>query len=75
MGSYKAAVSRLATASYLKANRLWQKGFYDHVVRSEEELARLRNYILNNPLTWDLDLREVGGQQATHASPLQDTRH
>jgi len=33
----------------------WQKSFYDHVIRNEKELSRIREYIQNNPLKWDLD--------------------
>ena len=31
---------------------LWQKGFYDHVIRNDVDLANDRQYILNNPLKW-----------------------
>ena len=31
---------------------LWQKGFYDHVIRNDVDLANVRQYILNNPLKW-----------------------
>jgi REP element-mobilizing transposase RayT len=34
---------------------LWQRGFYDHVVRDEADLARIREYIENNPARWALD--------------------
>jgi len=35
--------------------RLWQRSFHDHVIRSEESLGRLREYVVNNPLSWELD--------------------
>jgi len=35
--------------------QLWQRSFYDHVIRNEEELAGVRTYILQNPLKWMLD--------------------
>ncbi|WP_129627924.1 transposase [Candidatus Oscillochloris fontis] len=28
---------------------LWQRNYYEHVIRSEEELVRIRQYILGNP--------------------------
>ena len=31
---------------------LWQKGFYDHVIRNDEDLTNVRRYIRNNPLKW-----------------------
>lgn len=34
---------------------IWQKSFYDHVIRNNEDLQRIREYIQNNPLQWDLD--------------------
>jgi len=34
----------------------WQKSFYDQVIRDETDLLRVREYIFNNPLKWDLDI-------------------
>ena len=33
----------------------WQPRFYDHIIRNETDLRRIRNYIQNNPLKWELD--------------------
>ena len=33
----------------------WQRSFYDHVIRNEEDLNHIREYIHNNPLKWALD--------------------
>jgi len=30
--------------------KLWQRGFYDHVVRNEENLRQLARYVLANPV-------------------------
>lgn len=35
--------------------RLWQRNYYEHIIRNEKELTEIRQYILNNPLKWDLD--------------------
>jgi len=40
-------------------NFQWQKSFYDHVIRSENELSRIREYIQNNPLKWELDIENM----------------
>ena len=32
-----------------------QRSFYDHVIRNEDDLNRVREYIQNNPLKWALD--------------------
>ncbi len=33
----------------------WQPRFYDHIIRNENDLHRIRIYIQNNPLKWELD--------------------
>lgn len=33
----------------------WQRNYYEHIVRDEDSLNRIREYILTNPLRWDLD--------------------
>jgi REP element-mobilizing transposase RayT len=38
-----------------KYNSMWQKSFYDHVIRDEKDLQRTREYIYNNPQQWELD--------------------
>ena len=35
--------------------RLWQRNYYDHIIRNERELDRVREYIANNPAQWDFD--------------------
>lgn len=34
---------------------VWQRGFYDHIVRNELDLNRVREYIRANPLQWSVD--------------------
>ncbi len=35
--------------------RLWQRNYYEHIIRNDESLNRIREYIVNNPLQWALD--------------------
>jgi putative transposase len=49
VGGLKAGSSREAGAS------LWQRGYHDHVIRDEPDLARIREYVETNPLRWHLD--------------------
>jgi putative transposase len=35
--------------------RLWQRNYYEHIIRNEVELSAIRQYILQNPLRWHLD--------------------
>ena len=33
----------------------WQKSFYDHIIRNEESVSKIREYIQNNPIKWELE--------------------
>jgi REP element-mobilizing transposase RayT len=35
--------------------RVWQRNYYEHVIRDETDLARIRCYIDENPLRWEFD--------------------
>ncbi len=35
--------------------KLWQRSFYDHVIRDEDSLNRIREYIVKNPMLWEID--------------------
>jgi len=35
--------------------RLWQRNYYEHIIRDEADLARIRDYIEANPALWDAD--------------------
>jgi putative transposase len=34
---------------------VWQRNYYDHIIRNENELNEVRKYITLNPLKWALD--------------------
>lgn len=53
IATFKAAVSR--QSSGLAIPFAWQPRFYDHVIRSNDELDRIRRYITDNPLQWEFD--------------------
>jgi putative transposase len=59
IGSYKSLVSNKCLKIFKSQNKymgkLWQCNYYEHVIRNDEELNGIREYILNNPLNWDLD--------------------
>jgi len=35
--------------------RVWQRNYYEHVIRNEPDLMRVRRYIVENPLQWAFD--------------------
>ena len=60
-----AVVGSLKSGTAAAINRLrrtpgglvWQRGFYDHVVRDDADLDRIRTYIAENPIRWSLNRR------------------
>ena len=49
--SYKSAVSK--NVHFIDHDFSWQPLYYDHIIRSDREMDRIRNYIFNNPVKWD----------------------
>jgi REP element-mobilizing transposase RayT len=45
-------VNRLLSRS---GQPLWQRNYYERVIRDEDELGRIRQYILDNPAKWTED--------------------
>ncbi len=35
--------------------KLWQRNYWEHIIRNESELNRIREYIHNNPAQWEMD--------------------
>ncbi|MBI5415010.1 transposase [Candidatus Peregrinibacteria bacterium] len=35
--------------------KLWQRNYYEHIIRDEDSLNRIREYIQNNPSNWGKD--------------------
>jgi len=34
---------------------VWQKSFYDHIIRNKDDYVKIWNYIDNNPQKWTMD--------------------
>jgi len=56
MGRFKMQSSKRINQLCNKSGTpVWQKSFYDHIIRNEDDWNRVREYIINNPLKWALD--------------------
>ena len=56
IAGYKAAVAR--SINELRGTNqpaIWQRSYYEHVIRNDEDLQRIREYIVNNPARWSDD--------------------
>ncbi|MGA7160277.1 MAG: transposase [Bacteroidota bacterium] len=52
--NFKSAVTLLAHRN-IGMMDIWQPRFYDHIIRNEHELNRIRMHIRNNPAQWESD--------------------
>lgn len=56
---YKAGVTTFARMNNIQFD--WQSRFYDHIIRTEQELRNIRKYIIENPLKWKVDRNNETG--------------
>ncbi|MBI5125991.1 MAG: transposase [Planctomycetes bacterium] len=42
-----------------KGKVFWQRNYYEHVIRNEKALRKIRQYIINNPLVERLKIEEI----------------
>jgi REP element-mobilizing transposase RayT len=54
IAGFKASVTSRAGRE-LNMTGIWQRNYYEHIIRSNRALEDIRWYILNNPLNWQLD--------------------
>ncbi|MDD4900640.1 MAG: hypothetical protein PHS62_00805 [Patescibacteria group bacterium] len=54
IGAFKTTSSKLI--HYMGySDFAWQRSFYDHIIRNEKSLIKIREYIINNPAKWERD--------------------
>ncbi len=54
IGVFKTTSSKLIRQHGLSEFQ-WQRNYYDHIIRNEKSLDKIRKYIVENPLKWELD--------------------
>jgi len=59
IGAYKSIVSNRCLQLFKSHNKtmgkLWQRNYYEHIIRDERAYQNISNYIINNPSKWDED--------------------
>ena len=54
VGQFKAAVTKRINAGWpARRGMVWQRGYYEHVIRNRASLDRIRRYIAANPSRWE----------------------
>ncbi len=56
IGAFKTVSTKRFNREHgLSGTPLWQRDYFEHVIRSEESLAKIRRYIHDNPARWEFD--------------------
>ena len=70
-GLKTSSARRINQVRYLTGVSVWQRGYYEHIIRNEESLFAIREYIINNPLSWGKDeLYPHNSVKINESSPL-----
>ena len=65
IGNMIGAFQSIVTVEYIRGvktlgwqpfdGKLWQRNYWEHIIRNDNEYQRISNYIINNPLNWKND--------------------
>jgi len=70
VGAFKTAVTRHARRrGWPRLRPVWQRSYYEHVIKDQDEWALIAQYIADNPSEWDLE-RESDAQIARRKAAL-----
>jgi len=48
--------------------KMWQRNYYEHIIRNEESYLKLSEYITNNPQKWGIDTLNPDNIEADNAN-------
>ena len=61
IGAFKTvSAKRINESRGTPGGGVWQRDSFEHVIRDEEDLRRIREYIAQNPLSWEIDEENPG---------------
>ena len=53
--AFKAAVTRRGRVEAGHLGAVWQRNYYEHIIRNDQEYLRARDYIARNAESWEID--------------------
>ncbi len=60
IGYYKMNTAKaINIANDSRGKPVWQRNYYEHIIRNEDALNRIRRYIQENPIKWPTDLENL----------------
>jgi REP element-mobilizing transposase RayT len=77
IGAYKSIVANKCLELWKskrpqeRMGKLWQRNFYEHIIRDEQSLNNIREYIINNPGDWGNRCRERRERAGVNPAPTK----
>ncbi|MCY4062996.1 MAG: hypothetical protein OXG53_11560 [Chloroflexi bacterium] len=63
IGHFKSiATKRILSVAATREAPIWQRGYYEHIIRNEKSLNEIRSYIISNPGRWSEDSLNISGR-------------
>ncbi|HAH20621.1 MAG: hypothetical protein A2Y00_02150 [Omnitrophica WOR_2 bacterium GWF2_43_52] len=51
------------------SGKLWQRNYYEHIIRNDGDLNKIREYIRNNPVNWENDSENITRRRESMCLP------
>jgi REP element-mobilizing transposase RayT len=61
MGAFKSLSAKAVNNALRRSGSLWQRNYFERIIRDDQELADVRRYIVDNPARWGEDREYRGG--------------
>jgi len=81
VGDMVGAFKSITTVEYIRGvknddwqrfdGKLWQRNYWEHIIRNQNEYQRISEYIINNPINWNLDKLNGGDGNMVMESPAE----
>jgi REP element-mobilizing transposase RayT len=69
--SFKSAVTkRVHDLDLFVGEKIWQRNYYEHIIRNEDDHQQIADYIETNPLNWEYDHENLAMQNLSSSTPL-----
>jgi putative transposase len=76
IGAFKTvSTKRINETRQTPGAKLWQRNYYERVIRNEGYLGNIRKYIANNPMQWAFDRENPAGARGNLPLPKDEPWH
>ena len=67
----KSAATKQVNDRFGRRGSIWHRNYHEHIIRNEKELNLIRQYIIDNPLKWELDRENPNAKRGEQPEPWE----